>query len=68
MRPYNIEKAERVTRTKAIVVTLLVHFGLLYGLLYMNNDQPSDLVPEFVKEWVKADESKETVASYGKRP
>ncbi|MFK7980704.1 MAG: hypothetical protein AB8G86_12035 [Saprospiraceae bacterium] len=68
MRQYNIEKAERVTQTKAIFVTLLVHFGLLYGLLYMNNDQPSDLVPEFVKEWVQTDESKETVASYGKRP
>jgi len=63
-----MEKAERITRTKAILATLLVHFGLLYGLFYMNSDQPSDLVPEFVKEWVKTDESQEAVASYGKRP
>ncbi len=68
MRQYNIEKAERVTRSKAILATLLVHFGLLYGLLYMNNDQPSDLIPNFVKEWVKSEEATEAVASHGKRP
>jgi len=63
-----MKKAEKVTRTKAIIATLLVHFGLLYGLFYMNSDQPSDLVPEFVKEWVNSKESKEVVATYGKRP
>ncbi|GEM_PF-3806829 len=68
MRQYNMKKAEKVTRTKAIIATLLVHFGLLYGLFYMNSDQPSDLVPEFVKEWVNSKESKEVVATYGKRP
>lgn len=67
MRHYNMEKAERITRTKAIFVTLLVHFGLLYGLLYINNDQPSDMMPEFVKEWVNGEETTEAVASYGKR-
>lgn len=68
MRQYNIEKAEKITRTKAIFVTLFVHFSLLYGLLYFNNDQPSDLIPNFVKEWVKGEEATEAVASYGKRP
>ncbi len=68
MRQYNMKKAEKVTRTKAIIATLMVHFGLLYGLFYMNSDQPSDLVPEFVKEWVNSKESKEVVATYGKRP
>jgi len=68
MRQYNMEKAEKITRTKAIIATLIVHFGLLYGLFYMNSDQPNDLLPEFVKEWVKKDNSEEAVASYGKRP
>lgn len=68
MRQYNIERAERNTRTKAILATLLVHFGLLYGLFYMNSDQPSDLMPEFVKEWVKGEETQKVVASHGKRP
>lgn len=68
MRQYNMEKAEKITRTKAIIATLLVHFGLLYGLLYINSEQPNDLVPEFVKEWVKSEESKDAVATYGKRP
>lgn len=68
MKRYNIEKAERITRTKAIFVTLLVHFSLLYGLLYLNNDQPSDLIPDFVKEWVKSEEATEAVASYEQRP
>ena len=68
MRQYNIEKTERITRTKAILATLLVHFGLLYGLFYMNSNQPSDLMPEIVKEWVKGEDTKKAVASHGKRP
>ena len=68
MTQYNMEKAERITRIKAIFVTLLLHFGLLYGLIYMNNDQPSDIMPEFVKEWIKGEEPTKAVASYGKRP
>lgn len=68
MNRYNMAKTEKITRTKAIIVTLIVHFGLLYGLLYMNNEQPSDLMPEFVKEWVNGEEAKEAVASQRKRP
>jgi len=68
MRQYNMEKAERITRTKAILATLLVHFGLLYGLFYMNSEQPSELMPEFVKEWVKADDEKQAIVSHTKRP
>ncbi len=68
MRQYNTEKVERITRTKAIFATLLVHFGLLYGLFYMNNDQPNKVMPEFVKEWIKGEDHTETVASSRKRP
>lgn len=68
MRRYNMEKAEKVTRTKAILATLLVHFGLLYGLFYMNSEQPNELMPEFVKEWIKGEDSAERVANNGKRP
>ncbi|MEM6318280.1 MAG: hypothetical protein AAF960_11465 [Bacteroidota bacterium] len=52
MRQYNIEKAEKVTRIKAILFTILLHFGLLYSLLYVNSDHTESLLPDFVKEWV----------------
>jgi len=68
MRQYNIEKTEKITKTKAIFVTLLVHFGLLYGLFYMNSEKVQDIMPSFVKEWVKGDTSEEAVASHTKRP
>ncbi len=69
MRQYNIEKTEKVTKTKAIFVTLLVHFGLLYGLFYMNSDKTEDLMPEFVKAWVQGDKAEAAVASSdNKRP
>lgn len=63
MRQYNMEKAEKITKTKAIFATLLVHFGLLYGLFYMNSDKLQDIMPSFVKEWVKSDNKEEAVAS-----
>ena len=63
MRSYNIEKTEKITRSKAIFTTLLVHFALLYGLLYINGDTSKELLPEFVKEWVKGDKVEEAVAS-----
>lgn len=63
MRNYNIERTEKITRTKAIVVTLLLHFALLYSLFYINGDQPSEMMPDFVKEWVKGEENQEAIAS-----
>ena len=69
MRQYNMKKTEKITKTKAIFATLLVHFGLLYGLFYMNSDKTQDLMPEFVKEWVQGDKAEEAVASNSnKRP
>lgn len=62
MRQYSIEKTEKITKTKAIFVTLLVHFGLLYGLFYMNSDKVEEIMPSFVKEWVSGDGAEETVA------
>jgi len=69
MRQYNIEKTEKITKTKAIFATLLVHFGLLYGLFYMNSEKTQDLMPEFVKEWVQEEQAEEAIASHSdKRP
>lgn len=69
MRQYNIEKTEKITKTKAIFATLLVHFGLLYGLIYMNSAKTQNLIPEFVKEWVQGDQAEKAVASHSnKRP
>ena len=67
MRSYNVEKTEKITRTKAIVTTILVHLTLVCGLLYMNSDNSNELMPDFVKEWVKGTEIEEAVAST-KRP
>ena len=68
MRQYNMEKTEKITKSKAIFVTLLVHFGLLYGLFYMNSGKIQDIMPSFVKEWVSGDKAAETVASHTSRP
>jgi len=68
MRQYNMEKTEKITKSKAIFVTLLLHFGLLYGLFYMNSDKVQDIMPSFVKEWVDGAAKEETVASHTKRP
>lgn len=63
MRSYNVEKTEKITRTKAIFTTLLVHFALLYGLLYMNGGTENDIMPDFVKEWVEGEKVEAAVAS-----
>jgi len=68
MRQYNLEKTEKITKSKAIFVTFLVHFGLLYGLFYMNSDKVQDIMPSFVIEWVNGDTAEETVASHTNRP
>jgi hypothetical protein len=63
MNTYNIESREKITRIKAILVTFIIHFGLLYGLLYMNNNKAEDLIPSFVKEWVKTDASEDAIVN-----
>ncbi len=68
MKQYDIEKTEKITKTKAVFVTLLVHFCLLYGLFYMNRDKVQDIFPSFVIEWVNGDTTEETVASHTNRP
>ncbi len=68
MRQYNIEKTEKIRKTKAIFATLLVHFGLLYGLFYMNNGKVQDIMPSFVIEMMSGDKSEAAVASTSNRP
>ena len=67
MRNYQIEKGERATRRKAMFFTVLVHLVLLYGLFYYNSEKPSELVPDFVKEWLKQG-NEQAVASKKKLP
>ena len=68
MRYYNMEKTEKITRTKAIIMTLVLHFGLIFGLIYINSDQNTKIMPDFVKEWISGDKTKAAVASSTKRP
>ncbi len=63
-----MEQTEKITKTKAIFITLLVHFGLLSGLFYMNSDKIQDIMPSFVKEWVMEDKVEEVVAIQKNRP
>ena len=68
---YTCERRQFVllnVKAKAIFVTLLVHFGLLYGLFYLNSDESNNLVPNFVKEWIQTEQPEQKVASNSKRP
>lgn len=67
-RNYNMKKTQTTTQFKAIFITLLVHFGLLAGLWYMNADNPTDSMPEFVQEWVNSEEATNAVASQKQLP
>ncbi|MEM1123948.1 MAG: hypothetical protein AAGJ18_26150 [Bacteroidota bacterium] len=69
MRQYSMEKTEKITKTKAIFATLLIHFGLLFGLMYVNSDKTQELIPRFVKEWMESDTAENTVViNKDKRP
>ena len=63
-----MEQTEKITKTKTIFLTLLVHFGLLCGLFYMNSDKVQEIMPNFVKEWVMEDKAEEVVAIHKNRP
>jgi len=63
MRNYNPEAREKLIRSRAIMISLIIHLGLLYGLLYVNNKLPENLSPDLIKEWIKKDKQREPVAS-----
>lgn len=63
-RNYSMENAQKTTQFKAIFFTLIVHFGLLAGLWYMNADNPGESMPDFVKEWVKNEKATNVVANH----
>jgi len=63
MRQYNMEKTDRMRKTKAIFATLLLHFGLLYGLFYMNNEKVLDIIPSFAKEWIGGEKTEEAAVA-----
>lgn len=66
-RYYEIEKAEKATKRKALLFTVLLHLTLVGGLIYFNHEDPASIVPDFVKEWFAGDADR-TVVSKEKLP
>ncbi len=58
MRYYNEAKAERSIRRQASWITLLIFAFMLSGMTILLSEQPEDLIPETVKEWLDLEQEK----------
>ncbi len=52
MDPHMIEKNARRSRRKAFLFTVVAHLAVFGLLAYSTSDDPVELIPDTVKEWV----------------
>ena len=50
MNYHQLEKKENVSKWKALFFAFFIHFALLGGLYYVNAEDPTAIIPDFVLE------------------
>jgi len=54
-----IEKRDRASGRRMFFLSCLLHALLLGGIYYLNTDNPTEIIPDFVTEWFDKTTDKE---------